>query len=319
MKPLNLLCITPIDSIGDLKQRMESKFALTYVPDPGENDLAEFPETDVIFTNPNKSKVFLGEKSLNSLPKLKAITTASTGTVHIDQGYCASRNVTILSIKKEISTLENITSTAELAFGLTLAGVRNLIPAATSTLQGYWDYEPFVGRQLNGLTIGCVGFGRLGKMYARFAKSFSQNVLVCDPFKESQIIDADFESVGLKQLFVHSDVISLHIHAEGNEKIIDRECLNWAKDNLVLVNTSRGEIVDESALIDVMERKRGVKYMTDVLDGEIYGTSSNVLLAYARENMDRVVVTPHIGGMCSDAQILAYGRAFDMLCEYCNY
>ena len=88
MTKRKLLCITPIEHIGDLKQRIEKDFDLIYLPDPLKEDVIQHNDAEIIFTNPNKTKVFLGEDLLGSFYKLKVITTASTGTVHIDKEYC---------------------------------------------------------------------------------------------------------------------------------------------------------------------------------------------------------------------------------------
>ena len=315
MMKRKLLCITPIEHIGDLKQRIEKDFDLIYLPDPLKEDVIQHNDAEIIFTNPNKTKVFLGEELLESFSKLKVITTASTGTVHIDKEYCQKANIEVISITKELSTLKKVTSTAEFAFTLTLAAVRNLIPAVESVNRMEWDYEQFIGRQLNCLTIGIIGYGRLGKMYAKFTAGFDANILICDPYKEDEIRSDGYSSCSIQKVFEQSDVIALHIHAQDNEKLIGEELLSLCKENVILINTSRGEVVDEDSLIGLGKQNKQFKYYTDVLTNEFLGLDLNDLYKYSLTN-DNFVVAPHIGGMSIDAQILAYGRAFEMLREY---
>lgn len=310
-----LLCITPIEHIGDLKQQIEKDFDLVYLPDPSPDDVKKNNNVDIIFTNPNKTKVFLGQDLLKNFHNLKIITTASTGTVHIDKNYCFKSNIKVLSITKEIETLRKISSTAELAFLLTLAAVRNFIPAVESVNASEWDYEKFIGRQLNCLKVGVIGYGRLGKMYAKYASSFNSKVLICDPFKELEISMDGFDSYKIEDIFMQSDVISLHIHVENNVNLINKKLLRAAKRNLVLINTSRGEIIDEGHIIEHGKQNKDFKYYTDVLTDEYLGLSNSELYKYSKVNKN-FIITPHIGGMSIDAQILAYSRALELLKEH---
>ena len=311
-----LLCITPIAHIGDLKNRMSNVYDMIYLADPSEDEVKKYVDTEVIFTNPNKSKVYLGSSIIDLLPNLKVIATASTGTVHIDKIYCDKKNIKVISIMKELSVLEKISSTAEHAFLLTLSGLRNLIQASNSVTKGEWDYEKFVGRQINQLKVGVIGFGRLGKMYAHYVHSFGAKTYISDPYKEKLIINGPYEVATSEYIFKECDVIALHIHAtEENIKFISGELLEKAKDNLLLVNTSRGEIIDEDRLLDFLRENPGSKYYTDVIDREYDGIKSNKL--YNSELYSKqIVITPHIGGMSIDAQILAYNHCFKMLCEH---
>lgn len=310
-----LLCITPIEHIEGLRHKIERQYDLTYMPDLGPEEMYQHSDADIIFTNPNKSKVYLGQPALGCFDNLKVIVTASTGTVHIDKGYCASKGIAVLSLTREFATLEKISSTAEHALCLTLAALRNLPTALESVRAENWDYLPFVGRQINQLTIGVLGFGRLGKMYARYCASLGANVLVCDPWKEGEAKELKYDTTDIRSMFERSDVISLHIHAEGNHSLIDKQLLDLASTNLIIVNTSRGEVINSSHLIDFMEENKNAKYYTDVLDKEYNGLSKNALYSFSKCNRN-VAITPHIGGMTSDAQFLAYNRAVNMLIDW---
>lgn len=316
---MKLLCITPIAHIGDLKEKMEQIFDFEYLPDPVASDLENYKEVEIIFTNPNKSKVYLGKETIDKLPSLRVIATASTGTVHIDKEYCQQKNIAVISITREIKVLEKISSTAEHAFLLTLAGLRNVVQACNSVDDGIWDYERFVGRQINQLKVGVVGFGRLGKMYAHYAHSFGSEVYVSDPFCVDLINDSVYKYSEIDYIFENCDVVALHIHAtDDNVKFVSDNLLQRAKPNLLLVNTSRGEIVDEDALLEFLNKNPDSKYYTDVIDEEYKGISNNILYQSSLYGK-QVIITPHIGGMSIDAQILAYNHCLKLLCQHLEY
>ena len=209
-----------------------------------------------MFTNPNNSRVFLGKEILEN-SNLKCITTTSTGTIHIDMDY-AKKNINIINLSREIEVLEGITSTAEHAFLLMLSGIRNIFPAVNSVSKKSWNYEPFVGRQLTSLEIGVMGYGRLGKMFANYSKAFSANVRIYDPFVKCEEYP---QYKNLKDFLNNLDVLSLHIHAsKENLGIINKDFLSYCKNGLLIVNTSRGEIVNESDLLSYLNKNNKSKY-----------------------------------------------------------
>jgi len=162
-----ILVITPIRHISGVSQTLKSIGEVTFFDDPSAEQVEDvIHKYDAIFTNPNKSKVFIGKEILDKATKLKVICTASTGTNHIDKNYALELSIPVISITEEREVINKISSTAELAFSLTLAGLRHIVNGHVSVLEGGWDYEKFIGRQMNFLTIGIIGFGRLGSIYA---------------------------------------------------------------------------------------------------------------------------------------------------------
>ena len=133
---------------------------------------------DAIFTNPNKSKIYIGKEILDKAINLKVISTASTGTNHIDINYAKNKNIKIISLTKDIKTINKISSTAEHAFCLTLASIRNLVPSFDSVKKGNWDYRPFIGRQMNYLNVGIIGYGRLGKMLIKYLSPLVKKIYI---------------------------------------------------------------------------------------------------------------------------------------------
>src|SRR6185312_7830256 len=112
--------------------------------------------------------------------RLRAIVTATTGLDHIDLDEAKRRNIAVLSLRGETEFLESVTATAEHTWALLLALVRKVGPAFDHVRRGDWQRDSFVGRTLSGRTLGIVGYGRLGRMVARYGQAFGMNVLVND-------------------------------------------------------------------------------------------------------------------------------------------
>lgn len=312
---MKILVATPVKHIFKLFERLGSLGEVTYLPDPKSiNEMrSACADPDIVFTNPNKLKIYFGKEFFANFPSVKCICTASTGRTHIDLKQAAELHVDVLCIKDELETLQKVTSTADLALTLTLAANRKLLPAIKDVMDGNWDYEKFIGRQLDELTIGVVGLGRLGSIYAQYLTSLGANVLYCDPY----VHNPSYERITyLQDLFSKCDIVSLHIHAtEKNIKLINKDVLNARKSDFILVNTSRGEVVDESEVLKALISDNNFVYATDVLTEENTGLNVNLLLSEAR-NIDNLIITPHIGGMTSGAQNLAYHKAVDLLKMY---
>ena len=245
-----ILVITPVKHIFGVTEKLESIGDITYFDDPSEKEvLSTIGDYDAIFTNPNKSRVFIGKELINASKKLKVVCTASTGTTHLDKKYLNEKNISILCLKEERKVINKISSTAEHAFALTITSIRNIYHGYNDVLNGRWNYEKFIGRQFDGLTIGIVGYGRLGSLYAKYCLAFGAKVIVYDPYKKvkkQNIIQLD----QIEFLLNKSDVISFHIHVTNETKqMINKALFNHMKPNVLLINTSRGEIIDEEDLL----------------------------------------------------------------------
>lgn len=168
---------------------------------------------------------------------------------------------------------------------------------------------------MNCLTIGVIGYGRLGSMYAGYCKAFGSRVLVFDPYKT--VDKEDLEQVSdLKELLVSSDVVALHVHVnDETQGMINAECLSQMRDDVLLVNTSRGDIVNEDDLVAFLSKNPQARVATDVLADEVRKRLASPLLRYAAES-DQVTITPHIGGMTREAQEIAYGHAAQRLKDF---
>ena len=237
---------------------------------------------------------------LTAAPHLKLVISATTGVNHIDLEACKERGIEVICLRGERAFLATITSTAELALVLLLNVVRNVVPAHADVMAGRWRRDQFRGLSLRELTLGVVGLGRLGCVMAGYAKALGMRIIGSDP---GPLSVPDFvERVDLDTLVSSSDAISLHAtHDAGKPPLLGARELAMLKPGAFLVNTARGELVDEAALLAGLESGRIGGYGTDVLSNETAWTdfSDHPLVRYARSHSN-VVITPHIGGATLD-------------------
>lgn len=236
-------------------------------------------------------------------PSLRLIATPSTGTDHIDLAVAGKRGIRVISLKNDREFLDQVQSTAELAWMLILACARNLRAALSMTACGQWDAMAVRGHELIGRTIGIVGYGRLGSMVGRFAHAFRMNVLATDPVT---ITEPFVKQVSLDELLKRANIVSIHVHLSDQTRgMIGRRELSLMRPGAVLVNTSRGGIIDEPALVEALSSGRLAAAGLDVITGERdEGIGEHRLIRYARHH-DNLILTPHVGGCTFEAQAKA--------------
>lgn len=241
--------------------------------------------------------------AIDSAKKLKVIATATTGLDHVDVAYALEKGIEVISLRGENDFLNTVTGTAELAFGLLLDLVRNISVAYSSVKQYEWDREKFIGHNLSGKTLGVVGYGRLGKMMARYGLAFGMKVLVFDPYIKE--VDDNIKKTDFETLLKQSDIISLHVNlSDETEKMFNTAAFAKMKTTAFLVNTSRGKVVDEIDLLTALKNKQLAGYAADVLEGELHFSESFTdypLVEYAQTHSN-CLITPHLGGMTFESR-----------------
>lgn len=227
--------------------------------------------------------------------RLKAVASATTGRDHFDLEAAHRRGVVVLSLAGETEFLDTITATAEHSWTLILALTRNLVAAHGSVLAGTWDRDRFRGRDLAGRTLGVVGYGRVGRQVTRIAKAFDMTVLAYDP----HVHEASVELTGsLEELLRRASIVTLHAPLSAmNQGMIGARELRLMAADALLINTSRGALVDEAALLVALEEARIGGAALDVLIHEQHFPSATArrLLAYAKTK-ENLIITPHISG-----------------------
>jgi D-3-phosphoglycerate dehydrogenase len=253
--------------------------------------------------------------TIESAAKLKVIATPSTGLDHIDLGAAQARGIPVLSLRDDKEFLSALTATAELAWGLLLSVVRRLPWAVLAAHSGDWARDRFRGHQLSGKTLGIIGYGRLGRIIGEYGKAFRMRVLATDI---SDVAAADHvERMPLAELLPQADVVSIHVHlTEQTRGMLGAAEFARIKRGAVLINTSRGAIIDESALLAALQDETLLGAGLDVVDGEWRtDLAQHPLIAYASSHQN-LVISPHIGGVTFESQRMAYGRIVEMMINF---
>tara|TARA_B100000315_G_C14474643_1_gene540027 strand:- start:106 stop:1038 length:933 start_codon:yes stop_codon:yes gene_type:complete len=295
----------------DALKELEKVADVIYFPAMQETLLDNIIDFDAYYAS---AFVEMNKDVLDNAKNLKVIATPGTGTDHIDITEARRNGIDVLDIAEERELLKGFTATAELAWALLLSCIRKLPAAFDCAKQGYWARERFTGYQLYGKKLGLLGLGRLGTMMAGYGNGFGMKVLGCD-LEEKNI--AGVKQVALDELLVKSDVISIHIHlTEANKGFVSNELLKKMRPGVVIINTSRGAIIDEDALIKSLESGHVGAAGLDVIHGEwdknIY---DHPLIKYARTH-DNLVITPHIAGATVESIIGARVFLAKKLADY---
>jgi D-3-phosphoglycerate dehydrogenase len=285
-------------SFQDLQDIPHEHLDVTCVPDGTREQLLQFiPDFDAYLCS---LRIPMDEAIIRRAAKLRLIASPSTGTDHLSLDVIKARGIDVISIKHERALLDQLSATAELAFGLLLTCARHLPLCFEAARAGRWERHQLSGAQLRGKTLGIVGLGRLGSMMARYGLAFGMRVIASEP-DPARIMDG-VERVDLDSLLTQVDFVSLHVHLSPTTRgLLSAQALARMKRGSVLINTSRGALIDEAALIREMESGRIVAAGLDVIDGEWMDNKlDHPLIAYSRQN-PRLYITPHVGGTCPEA------------------
>lgn len=235
-------------------------------------------KVDVIFSAPNYPNCSVDENIVSKC-NAKFIVSPSTGTNHI-----SVNSIPVIDIKND-KVLDTIPSTAEHNIYLILSLIRNATPV----------------QQLSDLDLGILGYGRLGKMLDSKCYYLFNDVL---------LKDINMEDDGF---FSDTDVLSINIDLKKeNINFINKEFINKFNKNIFIVNTSRGEVVNEEDILELIDSGKVLGYATDVIKEEY--TNINTPLKNI-ENSNKIIITPHVGGVALGAQESAYKRSIEKLLE----
>jgi D-3-phosphoglycerate dehydrogenase len=235
-------------------------------------------------------------------PRLKIIVSPTTGLDHIDLGEAQCRGIHVLSLRGESDFLRDVRATAEHTIALILSLLRHIPQACAHAKYGHWARDLFRGCELHGKTVGIVGYGRLGRIVARYLRAFEAKILVTDPKIHSDQPEAGITSTSLTTLLHESDLVTLHVNlCDETRGFFGREQFTAMKEGAWFINTSRGELVDEDALLMALRSSRLGGAALDVVSEErALPMGQHPLVVYAREN-NNLIITPHIGGCTAES------------------
>lgn len=259
-------------------------------------------------------KVPVDAAMLSRAKRLRVIGTPSTGTDHLDLGAIQEAGIQCFDISREFDLINSFSATSELAFGALLALNRKICEARRAVLDGNWGREVFTGFQLMGKTLGIIGLGRLGRFSARIGNGFGMRVIACDvrDVAEPDVTMTDFDTV-----VRDADVLTIHVHLrEDTRSMISRNVLSRMKPTSILLNTSRGALIDEAALLDALQNGTIAGACVDVIDGEwLTDVRRHPLVTYAQTHSN-LLILPHIGGATHES---IYGARIFMARRVASY
>jgi D-3-phosphoglycerate dehydrogenase len=254
-----------------------------YKPNVKDEHLFEIiPEYDGLVV---RSRTKVTQELIEQGSKLKVIGRAGVGLDNIDVDYANEKEIIVVNTPEAPSA-----SVAELVIGLMISIVRYIPLANASMKEGIWIKSKLTGYELKDKTLGIIGLGRVGSIVARIASAIGMSILFFDPYVSVEYAEKlGFNSVSLETLLNYADVVTLHVPLTSETyHMISRSELNVMKKSAILINTSRGAVIDESALVEALR------------SGEISGAGLDV---YSNEppkdmeliNLPNVICTPHIG------------------------
>ncbi len=272
------------------------------------------PDAEIISTFINSE---ISKEVIDALPKLKLISTRSTGYDHIDVEYAKSKGIAVSNVPSYGSR-----TVAEFAFALMLDLSRKVSDANRQIRQdGSFDITNFRGFDLFGKTLGVIGTGKIGKNVIKIAKGFGMNVVAFDAFPDAQFAaEVGFTYMPLAGLLAVSDIVTIHtLYNKDTFHLINKDNAKLFKKGAYLINTARGEIVDTEALIWAIEQKILAGAGLDVLEGERKLKEEAEFLFNSRNaaddqsfrtliedhmlmDMPNVIVTPHIAFSSREAE-----------------
>lgn len=229
---------------------------------------------------------------LDAMPRLRVIGRAGVGIAGIDIEEATRRGIVVMNTPGI-----NAISVAEYSMALLLALARHVVQAHTALGTGTWDRNALLGVELHRKTLGIIGLGRVGREVAKRALSFGMRVLAYDPYMaENHLQGLQVKLVGLTELLSSADVMSIHCAATPETRhMLNLETLALCKPNALLVNTAHGSIVDENALLTMLNNGRLAGAGLDVFAHEPVHDSRLI-------NHPKVLHTPHLGDSTYEAQ-----------------
>lgn len=236
---------------------------------------------------------------LDQLPKLKLMVTTGMRNASIDGDALKKRGIPLCG------TQGSGHSTAELAWGLALALYRHIPLEHKAVRDGGW--QTTVGATLHGRTLGVLGLGNLGSSFARVGKAFGMNVIAWSPnLTAEKATEVGATRVEKDELLSRSDIVSIHlILGDRSRGLIGKRELGLMKPTAILINTSRGPIVDEAALLDALATRRIAGAGLDTYDVEPLPVDHPIRKA------DNVVLTPHLGYVTEESYKIFFGQTVE--------
>jgi len=284
------------DSIDErgISSLKNAGFVVDYQPEISAQQLiSKVGDYDVIVV---RSRTKITKEVIQSATKAKIIARVGVGLDNIDTEEAKKHNIEVINAGEA-----SITAVSELVMGLLFSLCRNIPFANHETKKGNWVKKNLIGTELKGKYLGIIGLGKIGRNVARLARGLRMNIIGYDvvPIEKSFVQEVSLITTDLKTLMQSSDFITCHVPlTEQTKYIINKESISNMKNSAYLINTSRGEIIEEAALIEALKNNRIAGAALDVFETE--PPSNEELLT-----LPNLICTPHIGAQTKEGQELA--------------
>ena len=279
---------------GNAVDSLAKRFDVVTMPDLWRDPAALAREVAGVRALIIRNQTQITDEVLRGAKELIVLGRAGVGLDNVDLKACEKAGIIVTSTPEQ-STI----SVAELAIGLMISLARQIPVADADTKQGNWNRQRLLGTELHGKTFGIIGAGRIGLATARRAHAFGMKILAHDPFVSSDnvfLAELNAEVVAFEDLLTRADVISCHLPATPQTlRIINASAFARMKPTALFINTSRGEVIDEIALVDALKSSRIAGAAFDVRETE-------PPLAGELERLPNVLLTPHIAAFTREAQ-----------------
>ncbi|MGE0821940.1 MAG: NAD(P)-dependent oxidoreductase [Candidatus Binatia bacterium] len=234
---------------------------------------------------------------LTAARRLQVIATPTTGLNHIALEEAHARGIHIVSLRDHTDFLREVRATAELTLALMLVLLRHIPAAVAHVRDGGWNRDLFKGNELYQKTVGIVGYGRLGQIVGRYLRALDTRVLIADPYIDPTVLQGGDERVSLDHLLRTADIVTLHVNlSDRTHGFFGKREFAQMKQGAYLINTARGELIDEAALVAALGTGRLRAAAVDVVCRErAEGMESHPLVRYAQTHKN-LLITPHLGG-----------------------
>lgn len=287
-----LICDQVAPILNDILQKNGLK--ITYEPEITPDQIKEkIGNFDIVVV---RSRTKITKEMIDRANKCKIIARVGVGLDNIDVGAAKTKEIRVINAVEGA-----MNAVAELVLGLMLSLAREIPRADREIRNGNWLKKELMGTELSGKYLGIVGLGNIGKKLAKHAKALNMNIIgydvipIPDDFsREVGLIKADLDT-----LISSADYISFHVpFTESTHHLVNSQLIAKMKKNACLINTSRGEIIDENALYDALKEGKIAGAALDVFESE--PATGNKLAT-----LPNVICTPHIGAQTKEAQALA--------------
>ena len=303
----------PFSFLGDTVQAYEAVIPTIFREIWSRDDLEHDPLLTAWVMNPGQQFI-INDDVLDLYPNLAVLVTPSTGSNHIDLAACTRRGIPVYSLLNDREGLDRITASAEFTFLLLLNTLRRLDVAVGEVSARRWRLREDLlrGYELSGKQVGLVGFGRIGQRMARYCEAFDAQVAYSDPY----VVTHRWPAWSLEEIFERSDAVCVCCRLTPETTgLIDQHFLSRLKTGACLINTSRGEVMVEQDLVEILRVRPDLRVGLDVLAGEVT-KSHNTSPLLELHDRRQIVITPHIAGATIESQCKAALSALTLLRRY---